>query len=260
MRPTLPRLLAGTLVGAAAIFASAPAAFAHGDPSSHTLEQDVLYPAVADRPTPETELRLLGLLYAARDEGYPIKVALVANEQDLTDDASMLQRPQDYAEYVVAQLGMSPARLALVLVITPAGYGLAGAATAGGLAHMVTRPEAARLISSLPPVGAGGEGLAVSALGAVRRLAAESGHPLPAVVAPARPLRSSSTSQASPGSHLDWRLPAGVFVAVMVFAAAAFEVQRRVAGTDVPATDVPLRTPREDTVDPAERSGLTRKA
>jgi hypothetical protein len=46
----------------------------------------------------------------------------------------------------------------------------------------------------------------------------------------------------------------------MLFAAAAFEVQRRVAGTDVPATDVPMATPREDTVDPAERSGLTRKA
>ena len=52
----------------------------------------MLYPAVGDRPTPATELRLLGLLYAARDAGYPIKVALVANEQDLTDDLSMLQR------------------------------------------------------------------------------------------------------------------------------------------------------------------------
>jgi hypothetical protein len=240
MRSTLTRLFAGTLVGAAAIFATAPAAFAHGDPSSHTLEQDVLYPAVADRPTPQTELRLLGLLYAARDEGYPIKVALVANEQDLTDDPSMLQRPQDYAEYVVARLGLSRAGLALVLVITPAVYGLAGAATAADRrTHLITRPEAARLRGSLPRPGAGGEGLAVSALSAVRRLAAQSGHPLPAVVAPARPLRSPSTSQASPGSGLDWRLPVGVFVAVMVFAAAAFEVQRRVAATDVPATDVP---------------------
>jgi hypothetical protein len=88
-------------------------------------------------------------------------------------------------------------------------------------------------------VGAGGEGLAESAIGAVRVLAAESGLPLPALVAPALPLQSSSTSQASTGSRLDWRLPAGVFVAVMVFAAAAFEVQRRVAATDVPTTDAP---------------------
>ena len=78
----------------------------------------------------------------------------------------------------------------------------------------------------------------MSALGAVRLLAAESGHPLPAVVAPARPLQSSSTATAPTGSRLDWRLPAGVFVAVMIFAVAVFEVQRRVAGTDVPATGV----------------------
>ena len=239
MRSALARLFAGTLVGAAAFFATAPAAYAHGDPSSHSLEQDVLYPAVGDRPTPDTELRLLGLLYAARGEGYPIKVALVANEQDLVDDPSMLQRPQDYAEFVVAQLGLSPAGPALVLVITPAGYGLAGPAVAAdGRTHPVTRPEAARLIGSLPPVGSGGEGLAVSALGAVRQLAVESGHPLPAVVAPARPLQSSSTATASTGSRLDWRLPAGVFVAVMIFAVAVFEVQRRVAGTDVPASGV----------------------
>ncbi len=154
MRSVLARLLAGTLVGAAAIFATAPAAFAHGDPSSHFLEQDVLYPAVGDRPTQDTELRLLGLLYAARDAGYPIKVALVANEQDLTDDLSMLHEPQDYAEFVVAQLGLS--RALPVLVITPGGYGLAGAAPAAdGRAHLITRPEAARVISSLPPVGRG---------------------------------------------------------------------------------------------------------
>ena len=39
----------------------------------------------------------------------PAGVALVATEADLTDDPSMLQRPQDYAEYVVAQLGLSRA-------------------------------------------------------------------------------------------------------------------------------------------------------
>jgi hypothetical protein len=41
MRSVLARLVAGALVGAAAIFATPPAAFAHGDPSSHAREQDV---------------------------------------------------------------------------------------------------------------------------------------------------------------------------------------------------------------------------
>src|SRR5688500_12405684 len=125
MRSTLARLVVGTLVGAAATFAAAPAAFAHGDPSSHALEQDVLYPAVADRPTPDTELRLLGLLYAARDNGYPIKVALVANAQDLLDP-SMLNRPQDYVDYVAGEVGRARPLRGPLLVVSPMGYGLAG--------------------------------------------------------------------------------------------------------------------------------------
>jgi hypothetical protein len=233
------RLLVACCLAVVVLLGTPVAALAHGDPASHYLESDVLYPAFGDRPTAQTELRLLGLLHAAANAGYPLGVALVATEADLTDDTSMLQRPQGYAEYVVAQLGLSRATRP-VLVITPVGYGLAGGtAAADGRAHLITRPEAAELIGGLPPVGAGGEGLAESAIGAVRLLAAESGHPLPAVVAPALPLQSSSASQASTGSRLDWRLPAGVFVAVMAFAAAACEVQRRVAATDVPATDVP---------------------
>jgi hypothetical protein len=232
------RLLAACCLAAAVLVGTPVAALAHGDPASHYLESDVLYPAFGDRPIARTELRLLGLLHAAERAGYPLGVALVATEADLTDDISMLQRPQDYAEYVVAQLGLSQATRP-VLVVTPAGYGLAGgAAAADGRAHLITRPEAAELLGGLPPVGAGGQGLAESAIGAVRLLAAESGHPLPAVVAPALPLQSSSASQASTGPRFDWRLPAGVFVAVMAFAAAAFEVQRKVAGTDVPATGV----------------------
>src|SRR5215210_3476054 len=125
MRSILTLLVAGTLVGAAAIFATAPAAFAHGDPSSHSLEQDVLYPAVGDRPTPDTELALLGLLYAARDNGYPIKVALVANAQDLLDP-SMLDRPQEFADFVAGEVGRARPLRGPILVVSPMGYGLAG--------------------------------------------------------------------------------------------------------------------------------------
>ena len=137
-------VLAACGLAAALLVGTPVAALAHGDPASHYLESDVLYPAFGDRPTAHTELRLLGLLHAADNAGYPLGVALVATEADLTDDVSMLQRPQDYAEYVVAQLGLSRARP--VLVITPAGYGLAGAAAGDdGRAHLITRPAAARL-------------------------------------------------------------------------------------------------------------------
>ncbi len=66
------------------------------------------------------------MLHAARDNGYPIKVALVANEQDLTEDPSMLNRPQDYADFVAGELSRTRPLRGPVLVVTPMGYGLAG--------------------------------------------------------------------------------------------------------------------------------------
>ena len=228
MRSALARLIAGALVGAVALVAAAPAAFAHGDPSSHYLETGVLYPAVGDPPTQETELALLGLLHAARDNGYPIKVALVANEQDLTEDPSMLKRPQDYATFVAGELSRTRPLQGLVLVVTPGGYGLAGnLPDEGGDLQTLDRDESDTLVAGLgPAAGEGGEALAAGATAAARRLAADAGHPLPAYVPPVQPLRSSSSSAAAERG-LDWRLPVGVFVGVMLFAAALFEVQRR---------------------------------
>jgi len=232
MVSTLTRLLAGTLVGAAAIFAAAPAAFAHGDPSSHALEQDVLYPAVADRPTPDTELRLLGLLYAARDNGYPIKVALVANAQDLLDP-SMLNRPQDYADYVAGEVGRARPLRGPLLVVSPMGYGLAGNVPGeGGTLRPLEPGESSTLVAGLGAVaGEGGEALAIGAQVAIRKLAAEAGHPLPAVVPPAQPLRSSTAETSDSGGPNVW-LALGIFVGVFLFAALVYEAQRRFSASD----------------------------
>jgi hypothetical protein len=233
MRSALARLVAGTLVGAAAIFATAPAALAHGDPSSHSLEQDVLYPAVGDRPTQQTELRLLGLLYAARDAGYPIKIALVANEQDLTDDLSMLSQPQAYAEFVAGEVSRARALRGPILVVMPMGYGVAGnLPDETGTLHPLTPAASANLVAGLGPVaGDTGEALAIGAEAATRKLAADAGHSLPTVVPPAQPLRSAP---AADEGGLDWRLPVGVFVGVMLLAAATYEVQRRFSAAGVP--------------------------
>lgn len=78
-------LLVGALV-VAALLGTAGAALAQPDPASHFLEVDVLYPALGDRPAQAKELQLLGLLYATQELDYPVKVALLASEQDLTED------------------------------------------------------------------------------------------------------------------------------------------------------------------------------
>ena len=49
----------------AAALAAASVASAHGDPSTHTLEAENLYPAFANRPSQSVELQLIGLLRAA---------------------------------------------------------------------------------------------------------------------------------------------------------------------------------------------------
>ena len=169
----------------AAALAAASVASAHGDPSTHTLEADNLYPAVASRPSQSLELQLIGLLRAATARGYPVKIALVANADDL-EDATMLERPQAYAEYLQRELESSTALSAPLLVIAPTGFGVSGRELRGGRLQRV--PPAARWLPlrglDVPPA-ADGDALARTASVALRRIAAAAGRPLPARVAPA---------------------------------------------------------------------------
>ena len=176
------RALVATL---AAALAAVGVASAHGDPSTHTLESDNLYPAVASRPSQSVELRLIGLLRASTARGYPVKIALVANADDL-EDASMLARPQAYADYLQRELGGRAVLRAPLLVITPAGFGVSGRELRDGSLQRV--PPAARWLPlqglRVPPA-ADGNALARTSFVALRRIAAAAGRPLPAHVEPA---------------------------------------------------------------------------
>ncbi len=153
------------------------AASAHGDAASHYLETGSLYPSFAAQPSQDVELQLIGLLDAAERAHYPLKVALLADASDVIDMPEMLGKPQEYAEYVVAQLeGVRVAVHAPVLVVSPSGLGLAGAGA--------NAPAALAGIAGA--AGGTGDQLAVAAQAAVRALAAKSGHPLPANVPPAQ--------------------------------------------------------------------------
>jgi hypothetical protein len=205
----------------------APAgAMAHGDPSSHYLETDQLYPGFANRPSQRVELELIGLLEATRQAGYPIKVGIVGSVDDLTEDPSMYQTPQRYADYVGAALG-TPNVKAPVLIVTPNGLGISGAQQLGGRLRPVHRGDAARLLGAVSssPTATGDE-LARTAMAAVRRIAAAGGHPLPQYVAPAKVLTSNYNGD---GSSLGMVLPAMLFAAVFFSAWLWFEVRGRVA-------------------------------
>jgi hypothetical protein len=159
----------------------APAANAHGDPASHYLETDALYPSFSKQPSQARQLELLGLLEAAEERGYPIKVAIVAGPEDLVDDVGMLRTPQRYAETVDALIEQ---RLtAPVLIVTPYGAGVAGRASVDGRLRPVTAAHAASLVRGIRVSRqASGDQLAAIAMTAVRRIARAGGHALPADV------------------------------------------------------------------------------
>jgi hypothetical protein len=205
LRPRWVTVLACALVALVA----AATARAHGDPASHYLETESLYPAFADRPSQRSELRLLGLLQAAERRGYPIKVALVANADDLTDNPRLLRHPQRYAEFVASELG--DGLDAPVLVVTPHGLGAAG--------RPPTRLDGLMLLRNIAlPRRAGGDALAAAAMVAVRKLAQSDGHPLPAQVPPAQVLGAgiAAGGNASDDGGTGGWLTAGVLTLALV--------------------------------------------
>ena len=219
--------LAALLTIALAAFMTPAGAMAHGDPSSHYLETDQLYPGFANRPSQQVELELAGLLEAARQAGYPVKVGIVGSPDDLTEDASMFKTPQRYAEFVSATLG-APDLKAPVLIVTPNGLGIAGEQELQGRLEAVRRADAGHLLAGVrTSTDATGDELAQSAMAAVRQIAEAGGHPLPQYVAPAKVLTPIDPDDG--GASLGTWLPVVLFAGVFLTAWLWFEVRTRTA-------------------------------
>ena len=168
------------------VLGSAAGAQAHGDPTAHYLETDSLLTSYAAPPDLAVELRLRGVLDAAAARGYPIKVVLFANDGDTGGEPEPLEDPQTYVTTVSDQLEeISPLR-APVLIVTPHRFGLGGKQPSGGALRPITPLLATELARALPVAKqADGDALARTAMGAIRRLAAAGGHPLPRRIPPA---------------------------------------------------------------------------
>jgi hypothetical protein len=161
-------------------------ALAHGDPTAHYLETDSLLTSYSAPPELAVELRLRGVLDAAAERGYPIKVVLIASEEDTGGEPEPLEDTQTYVATVSAEVdAVSPLR-APVLIVTPHGFGVGGMQPRGGTLRPITPPVAGELARGLPLAKKPeGNALARTAIVAIRRLAAAGGHPLPARIAQA---------------------------------------------------------------------------
>jgi hypothetical protein len=207
-------MLRAFLVAAIAVLCAPAVALAHGDPASHYLETGPLYPSFEHQPSQNVELQLLGVLDAAKKAGYPIKVSLVT-AADVADTPEMLNKPQEYAEFVVGALVGSRVPVeAPVVIVTPAGIGVAGPGA-----------EAMRGVKT----GTTGDALARVAMTTVRDIAAKAGHPLPAHIPPAQVAIVPPKGGGLPDVDLGALTPLLVFAVIFGGAALLFELRQRLS-------------------------------
>jgi hypothetical protein len=207
-------MLRAFLAAAIAVLCAPAVAFAHGDPASHYLETVSLYPGFEHQPSEKVELQLMGVLDAAKKAGYPIKVSLIS-PADVADTPELLNKPQEYAEFVVGALVGSRIPVeAPVVIVSPAGIGVAGP----GAAHL---PEVT--------TGQTGDALARVAMTTVRDLAARAGHPLPAHIPPSRNAVAAPKGGGLPDADFGALTPLFVFAVIFGGAALLFELRTRLS-------------------------------
>jgi hypothetical protein len=226
--------LLAVLVAVAAALGGPARALAHGDPTAHYLETDSLLTSYSSPPNLAVERRLRGVLDAAAARGYPIKIVLFADEGDTGGEPGPLEDTQGYVATVTDQLESIKPLEAPVVIVTPHGYGLGGQQPRDGALRPITPPLAAALAKELPAAAkADGTALARTAMLAVRRLAADGGHPLPKRIPPARDnlngILDSSGSQDTVGGP--W-LIAALILGTLLLGAMLVAVHRRVASRD----------------------------
>jgi len=207
-------MLRAFLAAAIAVLCAPAVALAHGDPASHYLETGSLYPSFEHQPSQNVELQLIGVLDAAKKAGYPIKVSLVT-AADVADTPEMLNKPQEYAEFVVGALVGSRIPVeAPVVIVTPAGIGVAGPGA-----------EEMRGVTT----GTTGDALARAAMTAVRDIAAKAGHPLPAHIPPAQVAIAPPKGGGLPDVDFGALTPLLVFAVIFGGAALLFELRQRLS-------------------------------
>ena len=147
----------------------------------------------------------------------------------------MLRKPQAYAEFVASQVRAAGPLEAPLVVVTPYGFGVAGAEERGGQLQAVTRASARDLLAGIriSPT-AKGDALAAAGTTAVRQIASAGGHPLPAHVAAAASTWTgaagaspvvAAAGEDAPG--VDLKLFAALFAAAFVVFCVALEVWHR---------------------------------
>ena len=193
----------GVVMALSAMLCLAPGdGLADGDPASdYLLYQSAFTPL--HPPSRALKERLIALADAAKKQGFPIRVAVIQAPIDLGAVPQLLGRPAVYARFLGAELRF--AYRGRLLVVMERGYGY----TKGGRSV----PRSAKLLRSLAkPSGGSPDQLTAAAITALRRIAAASGHPLPAQPRIPRPRRRGTAESRSFLSRNVWTLVVGALI------------------------------------------------
>jgi hypothetical protein len=147
---------------------AAAAARADGDPASDVLVTQSLFLPFDAPVSPMQADSIEQLLAESRRDGYPLRVALIVSPADLGSVGELWRKPQSYADFLAEELSL--VYRGTLLVVMPAGVGLAGVGVPVGAAQR----------AALQSVAAGGASLGAVALAAITDLASASGHVLAA--------------------------------------------------------------------------------
>jgi hypothetical protein len=165
LRGVLARLIAPALLG---LCLAVPAsAAANGDPASDALLQSKIYFPAQQVGVPEADA-LNKIVDTANANGYAIRVALISDLSDLGTVPNLLDKPQQYADFLGPEIRF--AYKGDLLVVTPNGLGLT--------TTDVTQPPKQAIAGMQVEAGGTPNGLAQTAGEAVTRLAKAAGHPI----------------------------------------------------------------------------------
>jgi MYXO-CTERM domain-containing protein len=197
------------LLAVAAVLVAPEAARADGDPASDVLLlQDVYLPYAPGVPT-ALGRTITDLLKTTRRAGFPLKVAVVAQQRDLGAVPQFFGRPQSYAPFLESEIAFNTKKP--LLVVMPSGYGVAA------------MPNAAvnALKGLAPPKSAQGQDLGRATVAAIVKLSKAAGHPVPT------PKLPSASSSGGGGGSTSPVIVFGVPVALLALGGLLAALRRR---------------------------------
>jgi len=208
--PLLAALLLSSLI------ALPRSARADGDPASDWLYTETVFFPFNGSISPAAKDRLQLTVRAAREAGYPVKVALIGQPADLGAVPALFDKPQDYARFLGLELSLlykGP-----LLIVMPNGFGIFHL-------HKPVTSETQTLQGL--PVGKDLSGMADSASEAIQRLAAASGHQFAAVTVPSNVSTTPVAAQAgqtisTSGGGTKWVIivaPVAAFITALIIIA-----------------------------------------